>query len=202
MPTHVAAPSSTNCERVTAAPPRERFVRMCACTDSAGTGFGAVSVEHGGQTCPNKMWNHDDNTPIHTLTSRKTQNKAPYPPRMRAVVKRLFSLGKTRKKGSRFALVRLSKNQKIAGISRPPPYCNSLLCVFAPVCVMMCPVHTSPDNSQTTTTTTTTITTPTTNVITRQSNALRTRTQPINSSGIPVRIYECLYKYELQQYYE
>ena len=31
---------------------------MCACTEPAGTGIGAVCVERRGQKCPKKMWNH------------------------------------------------------------------------------------------------------------------------------------------------
>ena len=55
VPTHVAGPSSTNCERLATASAREGFVCVCACTEPAGSGIGAVCVERvdkrGGKKC-------------------------------------------------------------------------------------------------------------------------------------------------------
>ena len=91
VPTHVAAPtsSSINSKRLTTTPIQESFVSMCACTEPAATGIGTVCVERGGQTGPKKMLNH-----AHT---EKQKPRRPTP--VRSVMKRLFFLGKTRKKG-------------------------------------------------------------------------------------------------------
>ena len=47
LKTHVAAPGSTNYERLTARPAREGFVIICACTGPIGAGIVAVYVERG-----------------------------------------------------------------------------------------------------------------------------------------------------------
>ena len=56
--THVAAPGSINCKRITAKTAREGFVSMCACTDPVRTGIGAVCVEYGRPKWPITMSNH------------------------------------------------------------------------------------------------------------------------------------------------
>ena len=63
--THVAAPSSTNCERLPTPPGRESVFRVCACTEPAGTGFGDVYVERSGETRTKQMLNH-----THTHTEK------------------------------------------------------------------------------------------------------------------------------------
>ena len=55
--TYVAAPGSINSERITAKPAREGFVSMCACTEAARTGIGAVCVEYGRPKWPVTMLN-------------------------------------------------------------------------------------------------------------------------------------------------
>ena len=47
LKTHVAAPGSTNSERLTARPAREGFVSICECTEPIAAGIGAVCVERG-----------------------------------------------------------------------------------------------------------------------------------------------------------
>ena len=47
LKTHVAAPGSTNSERLTARLAREGLVVICACTEPIGAGIGAVCVERG-----------------------------------------------------------------------------------------------------------------------------------------------------------
>ena len=47
LKTHVAAPGSTNSERLTATRAREGFIGVCACTEPVGTGIGAVCIERG-----------------------------------------------------------------------------------------------------------------------------------------------------------
>ena len=58
VPTHGAAPSSTNCERFSIPPGRESVLRVCACTEPAGTAFGGACVERGGERWIKKMLNH------------------------------------------------------------------------------------------------------------------------------------------------
>ena len=47
LKTHVAAPGSTNSERLPATPAREGFVSTCVRTEPVGIGIGAVCVERG-----------------------------------------------------------------------------------------------------------------------------------------------------------
>jgi len=92
VPTHVATPSSSCCERFITAPAPGGLFCVCASTEPAGTGIGAVCVEGGGQTLPKKMLNHTHihaSPHTHTHTYRETQNKAPHA-RIRAAMKRLF----------------------------------------------------------------------------------------------------------------
>ena len=95
--THVATPSSANSSRLTTALAREGFVSVCACTEPAGTGIGAVCVERGGQTWPNKMMDHTyDDTVTHTLTEKLLI--ARHPTLVRFVMKKLFFSEKSKKK--------------------------------------------------------------------------------------------------------
>ena len=55
LKTHVAAPGSTNSERLTARPAREGFVVICACTEPIGAGIGAVCVERGRPKWPRSI---------------------------------------------------------------------------------------------------------------------------------------------------
>ena len=83
---HVTAPSSTNCERLSTPSGRKSVLHVRACTEPAGTGFGDVCFERGGE-----KWAKKSHTPTHTHHTHKyrnTQNKAPYP-RIRTAVKRL-----------------------------------------------------------------------------------------------------------------
>ena len=54
---HVAAPGSTNSQRLTARPAQEGFVSMCACTEPVRTGIGAVCVDYGRPKWPITMLN-------------------------------------------------------------------------------------------------------------------------------------------------
>ena len=101
--THLAAPASTNSQGLAAKPAQEELSVICACTGPVGTGLGAVHVECGGQTCPKK--NVDLRKHAQTHKQRKS-SKAPYP-RMRSDMKRLFFLGKTKKK--RLSAARLAR---------------------------------------------------------------------------------------------
>ena len=53
--THVAAPGSTNSERLTAKPAREGFVVICEGTMPTGAGSGTVCVERGRRQWPITM---------------------------------------------------------------------------------------------------------------------------------------------------
>ena len=93
--------SLTNSERLTTAPAREGFVSVCACTEPAGTGIGAVCVERGRQTWPKKLSNH-----THAMTpilDKETMNEAPYSRATRC--EEALALGNPRKKGSRASLL-------------------------------------------------------------------------------------------------
>ena len=65
LKTHVAAPGSTNSERLIAKPAREGFDSMCASTEPVRTGIGAVCVECGRPKWPITMLNY-----THTLTGK------------------------------------------------------------------------------------------------------------------------------------
>ena len=74
--THVAAPASTNSQRLTAKQAREDWSVICACTGPVGTGLGAVHVECGGRTWPfsfllnTNIHAHRERNPSHpTLVS-------------------------------------------------------------------------------------------------------------------------------------
>ena len=71
--------SSTSSERITTAPAREGVFIVCACTEPAGSDYGAVCVERGGQTLPNKMLNHthDDNSDTPTYLQVKLKIRPP-----------------------------------------------------------------------------------------------------------------------------
>ena len=58
LKTHVAAPGSTNSERLTAKTAPEGFVSMCASTEPFRTGIGAVCVEYGRPKWPISILNH------------------------------------------------------------------------------------------------------------------------------------------------
>jgi len=73
VPTHVATPSSSCCERLTTAPAPGGLFCVCASTEPAGTGIGAVCVEGGGQTLPKKMLNHTHIHAHHTHTHTHTE---------------------------------------------------------------------------------------------------------------------------------
>ena len=60
LKTHVAAPGSTNSERLTARPAREGFVTICACREPIGTGIGTVCVERGRPMRPITMLTDTD----------------------------------------------------------------------------------------------------------------------------------------------
>ena len=79
LKTHVAAPGSTNSERLTARPAREGFGIICACTEPIGTGIGAVCVERGRLKWPITMLT-DTNIQRNTQTYR--ENKKGYPTRL------------------------------------------------------------------------------------------------------------------------
>ena len=55
LKTRVAAPGSTNSERLTARPAREGFVIICACTEPIEAGIGGVCVERGRPKWPTTM---------------------------------------------------------------------------------------------------------------------------------------------------
>ena len=86
---HVAAPGSTNAERLAATAAREGFVSVCACTEPVGTDIGAVCVERGRPKGPITM--------LHHTHFERGKKKAPY--------EKPFFLWKTKKKRpSRFVL--------------------------------------------------------------------------------------------------
>ena len=84
---HVAAPGSTNAERLAATAAREGFVSVCACTEPVGTDIGAVCVERGRPKGPITM--------LHHTHFERGKKKAPY--------EKPFFLWKTKKKKA-FAL--------------------------------------------------------------------------------------------------
>ena len=77
---HVAAPSSTNSERLTARPARENFLIICGCTEPTGTATGTLCVERG-----RPMWLitmlTDTNSPVNKQTYIENR-KAPSTPGM------------------------------------------------------------------------------------------------------------------------
>ena len=91
LKTHVAAPGSTNSERLTARPAREGFVIICACTEPIGAGIGAVCVERGWPKWPNTMFT---DTKKHTEEKKET-----YTPRMTPNEEPLFSVENQKIKG-------------------------------------------------------------------------------------------------------
>ena len=109
MPTHVPAPRPTNSQRLTTAPTREGFVSVSACTELAGTGIGAVCVERGRQTWPEKTI--ESHTQL-TDFIEKTKNEATYARTIR-YEDSLFPLQNQEKKDSRFALPRLFLNFEV-----------------------------------------------------------------------------------------
>ena len=95
---HVAAPVSTNSKRLTAKPIREELSVICACTGPVGTGLGAVYVECGRLTRPNKM-------STHTNTHKQRKNfKAPYLSSYAIRYEETFFPSKTKEEGSRCTL--------------------------------------------------------------------------------------------------
>ena len=91
-----------------------KHTRMCACTEPVRTGIGAVCVEYGRPKWPITMLTHTHNhtntqSHKHTITQTHTslvQNNVLFfifgtlRRLVRPVMKRLFFLGKPRKKGS------------------------------------------------------------------------------------------------------
>ena len=96
LKTHVAAPGSTNSDRLTARPAREDFLLICACTESIGAGIGAVCVERGRPTWPITMLT-DANQRRNTQKIKKDPSRLAWP----VVKSLLFSLGNQEKKASR-----------------------------------------------------------------------------------------------------
>ena len=82
LKTHVAAPGSTNSERLTTRMARERFVNICACTERIGTGIGAVCVERGRPKWPTTMLN---STARHTYRLKKSYPTRSHDPLRRGV---------------------------------------------------------------------------------------------------------------------
>ena len=72
----VAAPSSTNCERLPTQPGREGVLRVCASTEPAGTGIGDVCIERGGEAWTEKMLNHT-RKPKHRHTEKLKEGTLP-----------------------------------------------------------------------------------------------------------------------------
>ena len=111
---HVAAPCSTNSERLTARPAREGFVIIWACTKPIGAGMVSVCVERGRPKWPVTML---------TDTKKHTEKikKAPYTPRMTRC-EAAFLFRKPRKKrlhASRFVCLIITT-----------PVCHSNPCSF------------------------------------------------------------------------
>ena len=82
--THVAAPGSINCKRITVKPARGGFVSMCARTEPVRTGIGAVCVE-----CSRPKW------PMTMLNQTRVQKNVCFlhfwhPMFVRPAMKRLF----------------------------------------------------------------------------------------------------------------
>ena len=105
---HVAAPVSTNSQRLTKKTTRQELVVICACTGPVEAGLGAVYVERGEKTAETML--------THTYTEKLFQGTLPS---FVIQYEEAFVFKKTIKKGSRFALARLimipSHNRKEAG---------------------------------------------------------------------------------------
>ena len=100
MPEHIAAPSSTNCERRPTPPGHESVIRVCACTEAAVTGLDEVCVECGGEPWTKKMLIHTHKPKPTYIQQNLNQGTLPSYPSRYTSIEFLFPLVKEK---ARFA---------------------------------------------------------------------------------------------------